>query len=113
MKTRSRWLVAVLPLTTALAVFASSSVANAQKITFGGGGAASTTATTTAPSPSATTAAPASTTASTTKVEEKTEEAPRTEEWVARDNAVMDGNTLAGGLGLVHETFQPIVLRLS
>jgi outer membrane protein OmpA-like peptidoglycan-associated protein len=104
MKTRSRWLVAVLPLTTALAMFASSE-ASAQKITFGGGGgAASSTATTTAPA--ATTAAPASTSASSssssTKVEEKTEEAPRTDEWVARDNAVMDGNTLAGGLGLIH-----------
>lgn len=101
MKTRSRWLVAVLPLTTALAMFASTE-ASAQKITFGGGGgAASSTATTTAPPP-ATTSASSSSSASTTKVEEKTEEAPRTDEWVARDNAVMDGNTLFGGLGLIH-----------
>lgn len=99
MKTRSRWLVAVLPLTTALAMFASSE-ASAQKITFGGGGgAASSTATTTAPPPANTAT---SSSASTTKVEEKTEETPRTDEWVARDNAVMDGNTLAGGLGLIH-----------
>ncbi len=97
MKTRSRWLVAVLPLSTAFAMFASSE-ASAQKITFGGDNtkpAATTTA--------ATTTAPTSSSASsTTKVEEKTEEAPRTDEWVARDNAVMDGNTLAGGLGLIH-----------
>jgi outer membrane protein OmpA-like peptidoglycan-associated protein len=107
MKTRSRWLVAVLPLTTALAIFASNE-ASAQKITFGGGGGAgSSTATTTAPSATTTTTAPstsktADSASSSTKVEEKTEEAPRTEEWVARDNAVMDGNTLAGGLGLIH-----------
>ncbi len=100
--TRSRWILGLLPLATALATFASRD-ASAQKITFGGnGGAASSTSSTTAPPPAASTSAPTTTTKTDTKVEEKTEEAPVSEEWQARDSAVMEQNSIAGGLGLLH-----------
>lgn len=108
MKTRSRWLVGLLPFATALATFASSE-AQAQKITFGGGGggAASSTATTTQPAPTTASTSTSSSAASTTtktetKTEEKSEEAPLTPEWVDRDQAVLDGNSIFGGLGFLH-----------
>ncbi len=98
MKTRSRWILGLLPLATAAAILASPDAA-AQKITFGGGngGAASSTATTTQPAPKST-----ATSATTTKVEEKTEEAPRSDEWVDRDSAIDESNSLWGGMGLLH-----------
>ncbi len=95
MKTRSRWALGLIPLATALALFASREAA-AQKITFGGGGAASSTATTTQPAPTT------SSTATTTKVEEKTEDAPPTAEWAERDSAIDEGNSLWGSIGLLH-----------
>jgi outer membrane protein OmpA-like peptidoglycan-associated protein len=98
--TRSRWLLGLLPLATALATFASSE-ASAQKITFGNGnGGAATTSSSTAPAPTTSTAS--SSASSSTKVEEKTDEAPPSDEWVARDSAVMEQNSIAGGLGLLH-----------
>jgi outer membrane protein OmpA-like peptidoglycan-associated protein len=108
MQTRSRWLFGLVPLAIALAA----PDAAAQKITFGGGGGASTTqptATTTKPAATSSGAAaatkPTSTTSTSEKAEEKTEEAPKSDEWVARDSAVLESNTLAGGMGLLHTLY--------
>jgi outer membrane protein OmpA-like peptidoglycan-associated protein len=103
MLTRSRWLLGLVPFAIALVA----PDAAAQKITFGGGGGG---ASTTQPKqqPAATTTKPSSSTSSTssettkTDEKEKTEEAPESDEWKARDNAVMESNTLAGGMGLLH-----------
>lgn len=97
MSTRSRMFLGLVPLVLALAA----PDAAAQKITFGGGGggSSSTTQTQTQPKPQPQ-AQPAATT--TAKEEEKTEEAPKSDEWVARDQAVLESNTLAGGMGLLH-----------
>ena len=108
MKTR-RWLVGLLPIASAFALLASTDAA-AQKITFGGGGggaSASSTPTQTAPPPTATTQSSSSSSSDTsasakTDDSSKSEEAPKPPEWVERDSAVDESNSLAGSLGLLH-----------
>jgi outer membrane protein OmpA-like peptidoglycan-associated protein len=115
MKTRSglaRSLLAVLPLLTLASVGLAPRTALAQKITFGGGGGGASSATpasTAAPAaakPATTTAPPAAAKpaegAAATKEETKEEEEKPTEEWQARDSAVDEGNSLYGGMGLIH-----------
>ena len=97
MRTRSRWFLGLVPLAVALAA----PDASAQKITFGGGGGGSTTQPQPQPQPQPKASTSASTTTS-AKEEEKSEEAPPSDEWKERDNAVMESNTLAGALGLLH-----------
>src|SRR6185312_12021689 len=93
MRTRSRWFLSLVPLALALAA----PDAHAQKITFGGGGNSSSTQSTQAQPKAA-----ATTTKEETKEEEKTGEEPKSDEWVERDNQLLESNTLAGGLGLIH-----------
>ncbi len=97
MLTRSRWLLGLVPLAFAL----TAPDAAAQKITFGGGGGGSSSSSTTQAQPK-TQPQPTSSTAATTKEDEKTQDAPESDEWADRDNALLESNTLYGGLGLLH-----------